>query len=270
MSVGLVGLDPISCPLVNPSPSQSPDKKPLENGKVTCAGTESQALFGLVPSITSWPLVAPSPSQSFEANSKQLPTTIVIVAVAQLLRFNLSQMVYARVYVPAGIPAGTDTLPLAAIVAPVMPPLEVNVIWTAVAAKTFPLMVSFVITLPAIPPVTPFTFELLKLSLTALITNDVVNIGGAGSTKICKVAFAQFAGVALSQTWYTIATGPEKPGAGVKLYVPFGFIVKVPCADVGPLTTLALKLALALVLMSLASTLPLTLLVPLAFATTLA
>ena len=52
-----------------------------------------------------------------------------------------------------------------------------------------------------------------------------------------------------------MSTGPLNPAVGVKLNVPFAFIVNVPCAEVGPLTTLAVKLAPA-VLLSFVNTLP--------------
>ena len=38
-------------------------------------------------------------------------TSTVIVAVSQFVGFNISQIVYSNVYVPAGVPASTSTVP---------------------------------------------------------------------------------------------------------------------------------------------------------------
>jgi hypothetical protein len=110
----------------------------------------------------------------------------------------------------------------------------------------------------------PFTGT---FTLVAFTSTGVIG-AGAGSTKICKVALAQLTGVP-PHTSYTTSTGPEKPGAGVKVYVPFGFIVNVPWDGVGPVITAAVKAAPD-VLASLPIILPDTVDVPPALATTLA
>ena len=67
----------------------------------------------------------------------------------------------------------------------------------------------------------PLTDTLMFVSLKSGVTI------GAGFTKICKVAVAQAIGNP-PHTVYVMSTGPLKPGAAIKLYVPFGFIVNVP------------------------------------------
>ena len=83
-----------------------------------------------------------------------------------------------------------------------------------------------------------------------------------GSTKICKVAFAQSTGLTL-HTSYTILTVPVNPAVGVKVYAPFAFIVKTPSALVGPVISVADKIPPALFI-SLVNRFPVTLLKPLA------
>ena len=40
-----------------------------------------------------------------------------------------------------------------------------------------------------------------------------------------------------------MSTGPLNPAVGVNVYVPSAFMVNVPCAELGPVTTLAVKAA---------------------------
>ena len=52
-------------------------------------------------------------NKSFCATIGATPTGIVMIAVSQLVaRFKFSQIWYVIVYVPAGVPAGTDTTPV--------------------------------------------------------------------------------------------------------------------------------------------------------------
>ena len=66
-----------------------------------------------------------------------------------------------------------------------------------------------------------------------------------------------------------MSTGPLNPGAGVKEYVPFAFSVKVPCAVVGPVTRLAVRVA-PVPFRSLLRTFPVTLAEPSGLARTIA
>ena len=97
------------------------------------------------------------------------------------------------VYVAAGVPAGTVSVPLALIATPVSPPVAVIKGVTAAGAKAAPFSVSFVNTVTVVPPACPLTGKAEKSSSLATIV--------AALTTTVTSAVSQFAGVATSQIW---------------------------------------------------------------------
>ena len=132
------------------------------------------------------------------------PTVMVAVVVAQFVGLSFSHSLYGMVYVPAGVPGGTETMPVAGSSAgtgcPAATPAGKTIgplgakIALPVAPKVggvMPLTVSLVSTLPALVlPVAPL----------ATVTVSGVAIIGAGSTVTVIVASLQLVGLACSHS----------------------------------------------------------------------
>src|SRR4026207_326674 len=84
------------------------------------------------------------------------------------------------VYIPAGVPAATSTLPV--VVLSVTPGSLAGLVTVAVICAGItatPFNVSFVKAFPALPPVYPFTGLPLRASFSALITDGDTRTPGA-------------------------------------------------------------------------------------------
>ncbi len=75
---------------------------------------------------------------------------------------------------PAGVPAGTVIVPPSAMVTPVSPPGSVTVIVVSAGLTVAPFRRSLVSTLPAEPPVKPFSAVAVKSSSTASMTGGLI------------------------------------------------------------------------------------------------
>ena len=76
-------------------------------------------------------------------------TGIIIVAGSQLVGFNFSQIVYTIVYVPAGVPAGTDTTPVVVFrVGTGAPSIEVAAVVTAIFTLVTVACAPFKVSIP--------------------------------------------------------------------------------------------------------------------------
>ena len=129
-------------------------------------------------------------------------TGIIIVAGSQLVGFNFSQIVYTIVYVPAGVPAGTDTTPVVVFrVGTGAPPIEVatvvTAIFTLVTVAWAPLRVS--IPLPLSSKTLPI-FALPIIPLEEARVSSCATIA-ALVTGTNTVADEQFVGFNFSQIW---------------------------------------------------------------------
>src|SRR4030095_11039107 len=106
------------------------------------------------------------------------------------------------VYIPAGVPAATSTLPV--VVFGVTPGSLAGLVTVAVICAGItatPFNVSFVKAFPDLRPVYPCNGVPLKSSFTALIT--------AGATTTVIVAMSHIVGLARSQIWSSMVYVPN-------------------------------------------------------------